>query len=220
MKERVVILGAGLFAEVIHCYLNSDGRYEVIGFAQSKEYITDPEYLSLPVVPIEDLERHFPPDSCQIFIAIGYKNVNTVRAEFFNQLKARNYHFISYVHPSVKLWPNNKLGENCFIFEDNTIQPFVEVGDNTIMWSGNHIGHHSKIGKHCFIASHAVISGSCEIGDYCFIGVNATLRDSITVAPSCIIGAGTLIMKSTKEKSVYVADPTKPFRRNSDQLNF
>lgn len=220
MKEKVLIVGAGLFAEVIHCYLSSDGRYEVVAFAQSKEYITNPAFLSLPVVPLESLEENFAPGSCKIFIAIGYKNVNSVRADIFTQLKARGYAFISYVHPGVKLWPNNKIGENCFIFEDNTIQPFVEIGDNTILWSGNHVGHHSKIGRHCFIASHAVISGSCQIGDYCFIGVNATLRDSITVAPSCIIGAGTLLMKSTKEKEVYVADPTKPFRRNSDQINF
>jgi len=87
MKEKVVIVGAGLFAEVIHCYLNSDGRYEVIGFAQSKEHIKSPDFLSLPVAPIESLEEHFAPDTCKIFIAIGYKNVNAVRAEFFAQLK-------------------------------------------------------------------------------------------------------------------------------------
>ena len=55
-----------------------------------------------------------------------------------------------------------EIGENCFIFEANVIQPFVRIGDNVVMWSGNHIGHDSTIGSHCFIASHAVISGNVD----------------------------------------------------------
>lgn len=220
MKEKVVIVGASLFAEVVHCYLSQDGRYEVVAFAQSADQISDTQKIGLPVVPLETLEETHPANSYKLFVAIGYRKVNKIRAEIFSQLRSRGYRFVTYVHSNVKLWPNNKIGENCFIFEDNTIQPFVEIGDNTILWSGNHIGHHARIGNHCFIASHAVISGSCQVDDYCFIGVNATFRDSITVGESCVIGAGALIMKSTKPKEVYVAEATKPFQKNSEQINF
>ncbi len=220
MKEKVVIVGASLFAEVVHCYLAEDGRYEVVAFAQSASQISDKQKNGLPVISLETLEEAHPPGSCKLFVAIGYKKVNKIRAEIFSQLRSRGYRFVTYVHPSVKLWSNNVIGENCFVFEDNTIQPFVEIGDDTILWSGNHIGHHAKIGRHCFIASHAVISGSCQIGDFSFVGVNATFRDSINIAESCVIGAGALIMKSTRPKEVYIAEATRPFQKNSEQINF
>ena len=52
-------------------------------------------------------------------------------------------------------------GDNCFILEDNTVQPFVTIGNNVTLWSGNHIGHDSVIEDDCFISSHVVVSGTC-----------------------------------------------------------
>lgn len=72
--------------------------------------------------------------------------------------------------------PDLKIGENCFIFEDNTIQPFVTIGDNRVLWSGNHVGHNPTVGDHVFVTSQVVISGACTIGDNSFLGVNATIR--------------------------------------------
>jgi acyl-[acyl carrier protein]--UDP-N-acetylglucosamine O-acyltransferase len=111
------------------------------------------------------------------------------------------------------------VGENCFILEDNTIQPFVTIGNNVTMWSGNHIGHDSIIEDHCFISSHVVVSGHVHIRPYCFLGVNCTLRNSITLAPESLIGAGAIIMKDTVEKGVYVPVRTELFTKPSDQIN-
>jgi carbonic anhydrase/acetyltransferase-like protein (isoleucine patch superfamily) len=63
-----------------------------------------------------------------------------------------------------------------------------------------------------------VISGHVEVGSHCFIGVNATTRDSITIGESCLIGAGALIMKSTRDKEVYIAKRTYPDSRTSDEI--
>ena len=111
-------------------------------------------------------------------------------------------------------------GKDVFIFEDNTLQPFTSIGADTILWSGNHIGHHSKIGNHCFISSHVVISGSCTIGNNVFIGVNSTLRDGIHIADESLIGAGSIIMKDTRPKEVYMAERTRPFHLNSEDVGF
>jgi UDP-3-O-[3-hydroxymyristoyl] glucosamine N-acyltransferase len=110
------------------------------------------------------------------------------------------------------------VGDNCFILEDNTIQPFVTIGSNVTLWSGNHIGHDSTIADHVFIASHVVVSGHVEIGSFVFIGVNATLRNSIRIAPGTLIGAGAVIMKSTKEQGVYLPQRAELFSKTSDQV--
>ncbi len=216
--EKVIIFGLGDIAEIAHLYLSESGKYQVVAFTVDKEYMKQNEFKGLPVVAFEDVQKIYPPDEYKMFIAIGYTKVNQLRAEKYYQAKEKGYEFISYISPKAFVASNAKIGENCFIFEDNTIQPFVTIEDNCILWSGNHIGHHSIIRSHCFIASHVVISGRCEIGEYTFIGVNATLRDNVKIGKSNVIGAGALIMKDTNDNEVYVAKPTELFRLKSSQL--
>src|SRR5512139_2205990 len=123
-----------------------------------------------------------------------------------------------YVRSRCSYLAHTPPGDNCFILEDNTIQPFVTIGNNVTLWSGNHIGHDATIEDHCFITSHVVVSGYVRIGTRTFIGVNATLRNSITIAPQTLIGAGAIIMKNTKPKGVYMPERAKLFEKTSDQV--
>ncbi len=82
--------------------------------------------------------------------------------------------------------------DNCFILEDNTIQPYVKIGNNVVLWSG-HIGHDVAIGDHNFITSHVVVSGFVTIKRNCFLGVNATIRDAVTIAPETLVATGAII---------------------------
>lgn len=217
MKSRVVIFGTGTFAEVVHFYLTNDSEHEVVAFTANESHIAERELLGLPVVPFETLEQEYPPGEFKMYVAVGYKNLNRARAAVYAEAKAKGYELVSYVSSRCTNWAES-IGDNCFIFEDNTLQPFVRVGNDVVLWSGNHIGHHSSIGDHCFIASHVVISGNVRVGPYCFIGVNATTRDSIEIGESCLIGAGALIMKSCKDKEVYIAQRTKAVSRTSDEI--
>ena len=113
---------------------------------------------------------------------------------------------------------DNRIGENCFIFENNVIQPYVSIGNNITIWSGNHIGHHSIIKDHTFISSHVVISGGVEIDEQVFLGVNSTIRDHIKIGKKSVIGAGSLILKNVEEKSVYYNDNSSKSKVTSDKL--
>lgn len=218
MTTKVVIFGTASFAELVHYYLSHDGRYQVVAFTAHRDRLGAAEFCGLPVVAFEDVEAQYPSASHEMFVAVGYRNVNRMRAEVYQAAKAKGYTLLSYVSPRCTNMAAS-IGDNCFIFEDNTLQPFVTIGNNVVFWSGNHIGHHSTIGDHCYITSHVVVSGHCRVEPYCFLGVNATLRDSITIAESCVIGAGALIMKSTTPKQVYLGERTKPFAKNSDEIN-
>ena len=132
-------------------------------------------------------------------------------------MKALGYELISYIssHASVL---TEDIGENCFILEDNTIQPFVRIGNNVTMWSGNHVGHHSRIEDHCFLASHIVVSGHVTIGESCFIGVNVTIRNHVNIGKKCIIGAGALILKDAAAEGVYIGTATERSRVPSTRV--
>ena len=217
--KKVVIFGNSNFAEVAHFYLSNDSPYEVVAFTVNQKNIVQDKFHDLPVVPFEDIENLYPPDSFSMFIAIAYSQINKVRTKFYEEAKSKGYELISYVNSKVTQWGELEIGDNCFIFENVVLQPFVKIGNNVIIWSGDHIGHHSTIGDHCFITSHVVISGNVNIGSYSFLGVNSTIRDGISIGSQCVIGAGAVILKNTKDKEVYTTESTKLLSTRSDELN-
>ena len=216
--KKVIIFGTGAFAEVAYFYLTQDSDYDVVGFTINKKFITEENFCGLPVIEFENIESKYPHTEFSMFIAIGYKNMNKIRSNIFNESKQKGYELISYINSKATVWKNLSIGENCFILENNVIQPFVKIGNDVILWSGNHIGHHSTISDHCFISSHVVISGFTKINSYSFLGVNSTIRDGVTIASECLIGAGTLILKNTKKGGVYTSKDANLLSVSSDKL--
>ena len=215
---NIVIFGAGEIAEIAYFYFKHDSQHEVIAFCVDREYLTVDRFCSLPVVAFEDLEKHYSPVEYQMFIALSYSRVNALRAEKYRAAKDRGYTLVSYISSRATTFPGLQIGDNCFVLEDNTIQPFVTIGNNVTLWSGNHIGHHSRIEDNCFIASHVVVSGGVTIRENCFLGVNVTLRDHITLGRNCVIGAGALIVKDTEDNGVYIDSPAEKSRVPSNRL--
>jgi sugar O-acyltransferase (sialic acid O-acetyltransferase NeuD family) len=216
---KVVIFGIGDFARIAAVYLEADSPHDVVAFTVDRERIgASTELLGREIVPFEELAERFPPGEYAMLVAIGFSKVNQARAAVYERCKALGYELITYVNSKADCWTELEIGDNCFIFEENVIQPFVRIGNNCVLWSGNHIGHDSKIGDHCFIASHAVISGNCTIGDFCFVGVNATFRDGVNVAARNVIGASAVIMGDTEEGAVYAVRGTEVHRRKSWEL--
>lgn len=217
MSMRLVIAGAGEFAQIAYEYFTHDSAYEVVGFAVDDAYMpTDPSLNGLPIVDLADAPDIFSPETHMAFAAIPASGLNQPRAEMVQRLEAMGYGLATYVSSRAFVWHNAIVGRNCFIFENNVVQPFVTVGDNCILWSGNHIGHRTTVHSNVFITSHCVVSGYCTVGDSAFLGVNSTVVDGVTIGDRCIVGAGSLVVRDTKPDLVYAGSPAKaiPGRRS------
>ena len=193
-SKRLILIGDSAFAEVAYEYFTHDSEYQVVAFSVEREYLRRSEAFGLPVVPLEELEERYAPAEHFFFAATVYTQQNALRSRLYAEAKERGYRPASYVSKHAFIWRNAEIGEHCFIFENNVVQPFVKLGRNVILWSGNHIGHHSTIGDHCFISSHVVISGFCRIGPSCFFGVNSAVANNTKVGTGCLVGAGALIL--------------------------
>ncbi|SMQ85524.1 sugar O-acyltransferase, sialic acid O-acetyltransferase NeuD family [Devosia lucknowensis] len=218
MKKKLVIFGTGDIAQLAWYYFSTDTNYEVIGFTVDREYLGAGRFCDLPVIAFDELPGQFAPDEHDLFVALSYSKLNAVRRQKYLDAKGLGYRLASYVSSRATILNDGRIGENCFILEDNTIQPFVTIGDNVTLWSGNHIGHHSAIEDHSFIASHVVVSGGCRIESSCFIGVNATIRDHVTIGEKCVIGAGALILTDAEPEGVYLGSATERSRVPSSRL--
>ncbi len=207
--KKLVIIGAGETSEIACEYFTMDSEYEVVSFAVDRQFIKCNTLAGLPVVPLDEVQNQFPPSDYWAFVAASSTKLNRVRSNLYAQAKNKNYRMASYISSKAFVWRNAQIGENCFIFEDNTIQPFVKIGNNVVLWSGNHIGHNSIIQDHCFLSSHVVISGFCDVGEYSFLGVNSTVINNINIGCDCFIGAGALIQKDVPSGSVLQESSTE-----------
>lgn len=216
--KNLVIFGTGEIAQLAHYYFSSDSDYRVVAFTVDGEYITESEFCGLPVTPFDQVAQEYSPETYDCFVALAYSKLNAVRKEKYLAAKSLGYRMASYVSARASVLNSGEIGDNCFILEDNTIQPFVTIGNNVTLWSGNHIGHHSTIKDHCFIASHVVVSGGVVIDEQSFIGVNATLRDHIKVGARCVIGAGALLLSDAEPEGVYVGAATDRSKVPSSRL--
>lgn len=220
-EKKLVIVGAGEFAEIAYEYFTYDSLYEVVAFAVEREYINSEELFEKPIVALEDLIDLFPPSDYEVFVALYYGKLNRTRTRLFEFCKRNGYICASYVSSRAFVWHNAKIGENTFIFEDNTIQYNVNIGKNVVLWSGNHIGHRTVIEDNCWLTSHIVVSGFCHIGRNTFIGVNATIGDEVTLGEDTVFGAGAVTVKSLLDRGgVYVGNPVRKLNRTAyEQFN-
>jgi sugar O-acyltransferase (sialic acid O-acetyltransferase NeuD family) len=209
MPRPLVLVGAGEFAQIACEYFQHDSDYDVLAFSVERDYLVRPQLAGRPVLPWETLEQHYPPGEVELFVAIPASQLNRLRRRFYLDAKRRGYTLASYISSRAFVWRNAGIGEHCFIFENNVIQPFVRIGDDCVLWSGNHVGHRTVIEDHVFVSSHAVISGYCRIGEGSFVGVNATFNDGVKVAPYNVIGAGSLVTRDTEPGRVYVGSPAR-----------
>jgi sugar O-acyltransferase (sialic acid O-acetyltransferase NeuD family) len=216
--NKVVLFGSEKMAQLCHFFLSNDSSYKVVAFTVDGAYVEAKEAWGLPLIPFEDIERKYPPDEYKMFIAVGYQKLNMVRADKYREARRMGYELISYVSSKSIIWGDVEIGDNCFISENSVIYPWTRIGNNVIIRSSVFVGHDVSIEDHCWISPHSTVNGFVTIGPYCFLGANATLRDEVTIGRECLIGAGSVILKNTKEKEVYIQEPAKLYPLDSSRF--
>jgi sugar O-acyltransferase (sialic acid O-acetyltransferase NeuD family) len=213
--SKLVLFGEGKIAEEAFAYFQNDSPHEVVAFTADAAYVSRSELFGLPVVPFEQIVETHPPDAFQMFVALGYQDLNKLRAGKYDEAKSKGYTLASYVSSKACNVGSVPVGDNCFVLENSVIQPWSKIGNDVFLWSGNHVGHHACVEDHCYIAGQVVISGSTTIGSHCFIGVNATIGHEVTIGRESFVGASCLVTKSCDPGSVYVTKDTPKFRLDS-----
>jgi sugar O-acyltransferase (sialic acid O-acetyltransferase NeuD family) len=216
--NRIIIFGNAKLAELAYFYFKNDSKFEVVGFAVNKEYVKSEFFFDLPLIPFESIENVYPPSEFKMFVAIGYSELNSIRENIYYEVKSKGYTLASYISSKASFWNDLVYGENCFILENQVIQPFVKIGNNVTIWGNSHFGHNTIIEDHCWISPHAAICGGVKIGHNSFIGANVTIRDNSQIGSKCIIGAGAIIHNDTRDNEVFIARPTDKYRLDSEKF--
>lgn len=216
-SKPLIIFGTGEIGSLAKFYFDNDSNYKVVAFTADDRYVTQNKFNGLPLIPFTKIKKRFPPDKYEMHVALSYKKINRIREEKYLLAKKNGYKLASYVCRKSVYWKDLTIGDNCFILENQTIQPTVKIGSNVIIWSGNHIGHGVIIKDHVYISSHVVISGHVVIGERSFLGVNSTIKDFVSIGPETFVTMGALVVKNTEGGDVVLPGRGIVFQGGSPQ---
>lgn len=216
--KPIVLFGTGKIAEVVLHFFRATGNREVVACAVDRQYVPGPVWQGLPVVAFEDVLSTYPAETHDLFVALGYQDMNGLRESKCHAARELGYTLPSFIHPDSGLPSDCVHGDNCFVMNQVHIHPRVRLGNNVFIWTGAMVGHHSTIDDNCWLTSSANVSGVVSMGKNCFLAVNATVGHGVAIADHCFIGANALVVKSTNAGEAFIAESTKAFRLNSKQF--
>ena len=174
-----------------------------MAYTVDKAYLESDTYDGLPAVAYEEVEKAYPPTEYTMVIALGYKKMNQIRQQKFEDAKRKGYRIENFVHPSV-VDESVAMGEGNIILEHVTLAYGTKIGNSNIIWNGSQISHESQVGDYNFFSVDSVIAGKTVVKNNCFLGINSTVLGNRTLEYATLVGAGAFVKENTEPYSVYV----------------
>jgi sugar O-acyltransferase (sialic acid O-acetyltransferase NeuD family) len=215
-KKPLIIFGIGKISQAVSYYFNRDSDYKIIAYAVDDVFANQSEYMGVPLVKLSDIKEQFNPQVHNVFVAVGYQGVNSLRANKYKYFKELGYSFASYKSPYV--FGEYSIGENTIVMDSAVIQPLASFGNNVFVWGGAMVGHHATIQDGCWLSGGCLIGGSVNLGRSSFVGMGAIVGQEVKTGVECMLGAGSLTIRSIGDKAVVVKEQTEIHRLNSEQF--
>ena len=216
LKKKLIVFGAGKIAEATTYYFNRDSEYQIEAYIIDDNYATSDTFLGKPLVNLSEVIEKYPPEDFFVFVAVGYQELNAMRASRYIFFKENGYRFAKYVSPNVQ--GDFTIGENSIIMDNVAVQPKVTIGDNIFIWGGTMLGHHATIKNHCWLTGGCLIGGSVTIGEKTFVGIGSIVGQEIQIGEQCVLGASTFVTHDIEAGTVLISPVTEKYRLNSKQF--
>lgn len=203
MKNRkLVIFGTRNFAQLARYYFERDSDYSIHAFTVDAEYLREPSSGGLPIVALDELLKEFPASEYDMFVAIGYGQVNRQRANKLAQIVAMGYKAASFVSSKASVAEDVTIGPNTMIMEQALVHPGARIGQDSIIFPGSFVGLDTRLGEHCWIVC-ATLDEAIQVGAYSFVGLRAIIGPNVSLGESCIVGAGAVVMTGAGDHTVF-----------------
>lgn len=215
-NKPLIVYGNGHIAKMLFHFLSE--QHDIVAFTVDSHCIEKPTIESTPLVPFENIEAQYPSSNYNMIIAVGFTKMNAIREQKYFEAKQKGYTLINYIHPSVVLHNNFKMGDNNIILEYVSIHPYSQLGSGCFISSNTNVGHGCILEDFCWLNAGVSIGGESVLGKQSFLGMNSSISQGIRVAKESFIGANSLITKDTSPKGVYFTEAATKFRLESDSF--
>ena len=200
---KSIIIGASDLANQLYFHIKKCNMANVVAFAANKSYIQNDVFSGLPLVEIETLQQYYPPNEHNIYLAIGYTQMNRARQKIYEILKSKGYEFPNFILPTA-ITNCESIGEANIVLDNTVIDCFAGIGDGNIFAANSLIAHNSTVGNFNFFAVRSCVCGHVQIENNCFLGANCTIKNGVHIKDKTLIGAGAYLAKNSEVGQVIV----------------
>ena len=185
---------------------------EVVGQFVEKDYIEKSSTLELEAWELNQLFERHSPDSCEVFVAIGYQELNHHRKRVSDLVESRGFKLATLVSPLASISTSAYVGSGCFVGPFVEIQPEARVGKGSFIWASSIVGHGSDVGECAWVSALSAIGGDARIGRMSFLGLGAVVSHNVQIGASCFVGASSLTAKDLEDGSALLSPSSTVFR--------
>jgi len=206
-RERIALLGTGLFAEELTDLVSAIVGIELVTYVENLDRArVGKSSNGVPIVWVDDILQ---------LGDIGAVSAitTTERERYVAQVAAMGIRFTRLVHPSAVVAPSAALGLGVVIQANVVIGAQTVLGDHVIVNRGALIGHHSRLGEFATVQAGANISGATDIGARAYVWPSATVLDHLRVGEGALIGAGAVVTRDVEPHVQVVGVPARVVKR-------
>jgi len=212
VKQRVVLFGAGHYAAAVAAEIMDDGSLDLVAHTVDRDFVLASQVCrqgTLPVIPFDEVEARYPPDSNRLLVVLGYGRMNGLRQDRVQAALEKGYELASWVSRRATVWSGLDIPPNCLIFPGAIVRPYATLSIDTSIGNGSIVSHHAAIGSHTSLANGAVTGGGVRVGCRSWLGLSSVVRDGVTIAERTFVGAGAVVVADTEPDGVYVGVPAR-----------
>lgn len=205
---KSIIISAGKYAEVYLVYLKEQG-VEVVGFVDDCKELQGKFVLGLPVLgKVSDLKvirENLGVEA--VYCPLGN---NVQRVKFLTYARSVGLQTPNFIHSSVILSPEVRLGEGVYILLGAKIMPFACL-ENDVMISMNAcVAHHSILKSGTFLSTGVNFGASIIAEKNAYIGIGATIMTGVKrLGSNCLVGAGAVVIRDVEDNAIVAGVPAK-----------
>lgn len=204
MKDLIIVGAGGLGRKVFVCLrkLNTDNKWNILGFIDDNEHALDGKKCDLDIIgKISDWE----PTEDQVFV-MGISDPHTKHI-VSDKLIAKGAKFETVVSPEVIMGDYVEIGEGSVVMTPYNIESGAEIG-KFVTLLGSTIALDGKLGDYSTTGGFSNLTFA-NIGKEVYVGSHAVILSHVNVGNGAYIGVGSIVMKDVPEYAQVFGNPAR-----------